>query len=69
MLCNNLDNEVARIPKNLVVYGGRGKAARNWECFHAIVHVLRDLKDDETLSCNRASRSRYFQAIPAHRAY
>ena len=49
MLCNNLDNEVAEDPKNLVVYGGRGKAARNWDCFHAIVHTLRDLKDDETL--------------------
>ncbi len=49
MLCNNLDNEVAEDPKNLIVYGGRGKAARNWECFHAIVRTLRDLKDDETL--------------------
>jgi len=49
MLCNNLDNEVAEDPKNPVVYGGRGKAARNWDCFHAIVHTLRDLKDDETL--------------------
>jgi urocanate hydratase len=49
MLCNNLDNEVAEDPKNLVVYGGRGKAARNWDAFHAIVRTLRDLKDDETL--------------------
>jgi len=49
MLCNNLDNEVAEDPKNLVVYGGRGKAARNWDCFHAIVRALRDLGDDETL--------------------
>jgi urocanate hydratase len=49
MLCNNLDNEVAEDPKNLVVYGGRGKAARNWDCFHAIVASLRDLRDDQTL--------------------
>lgn len=49
MLCNNLDAEVGEDPKNLVVYGGRGKAARNWEAFHAIVNTLRDLRDDETL--------------------
>jgi len=49
MLCNNLDNEVGEDPKNLVVYGGRGKAARTWEAFHAIVDTLRDLGDDQTL--------------------
>ena len=49
MLCNNLDNDVAEDPKHLVVYGGRGKAARNWDSFHAIVDTLRDLRDDETL--------------------
>ena len=49
MLCNNLDNEVGEDPKNLVVYGGRGKAARNWESFHAIVDTLRELRDDQTL--------------------
>jgi urocanate hydratase len=49
MLCNNLDNEVGEDPKNLVVYGGRGKAARNWDAFHAIVRTLRELGDDETL--------------------
>jgi len=49
MLCNNLDNEVAEDPKNLVVYGGRGKAARTWEAFHTIVDTLRDLRDDQTL--------------------
>jgi len=37
MLMNNLDPEVAEKPEDLVVYGGTGKAARNWECFHAIV--------------------------------
>jgi len=49
MLMNNLDPEVAEKPGDLVVYGGTGKAARNWECFHAIVHSLKDLGSDETL--------------------
>ena len=49
MLMNNLDPEVAERPQDLVVYGGRGKAARNWKCYHAIVDSLRALHDDETL--------------------
>jgi urocanate hydratase len=49
MLMNNLDPEVAEKPEDLVVYGGTGKAARNWECFHAIVKSLRGLAADETL--------------------
>jgi urocanate hydratase len=49
MLMNNLDPEVAERPEDLVVYGGRGKAARNWEAFDAIVHSLKNLKGDETL--------------------
>ncbi len=49
MLMNNLDPEVAERPEDLVVYGGRGKAARNWECFDAIVRTLRELEGDETL--------------------
>src|SRR5260221_957333 len=49
MLMNNLDPEVAERPQDLVVYGGIGKAARNWECFDAIVDCLRALGDDETL--------------------
>jgi urocanate hydratase len=49
MLMNNLDPEVAERPQDLVVYGGVGKAARNWECFDAIVRALRELGDDETL--------------------
>lgn len=49
MLMNNLDPEVAERPDELVVYGGRGKAARNWQAFDAIVRCLRDLEDDETL--------------------
>jgi len=49
MLMNNLDPEVARDPDNLIVYGGTGKAARNWDCFHQIVESLRELQNDETL--------------------
>jgi hypothetical protein len=49
MLMNNLDPEVAERPEDLVVYGGTGKAARNWECFDAIVETLTELEDDETL--------------------
>ncbi|MBI3549616.1 MAG: urocanate hydratase [Elusimicrobia bacterium] len=49
MLMNNLDPEVAERPQDLVVYGGRGKAARNWEAFHAIVASLESLENDETL--------------------
>ncbi len=49
MLMNNLDPEVAERPADLVVYGGIGKAARNWDCFDAIVRCLRELENDETL--------------------
>ncbi|MGP4081743.1 urocanate hydratase [Pseudalkalibacillus sp. R45] len=49
MLMNNLDPEVAEKPEELVVYGGIGKAARNWESFDAIVESLKDLENDETL--------------------
>ena len=49
MLQNNLDPEVAENPDALVVYGGIGKAARNWECFEAILQALRHLKQDESL--------------------
>jgi urocanate hydratase len=49
MIQNNLDPDVAERPEDLVVYGGIGKAARNWECFDAILSALRKLNDDETL--------------------
>ena len=49
MLQNNLDSEVAENPAELVVYGGIGRAARNWECYDAILAALRELGDDETL--------------------
>jgi urocanate hydratase len=49
MIQNNLDPEVAGDPENLIVYGGRGRAARNWACFDAILESLRNLQPDETL--------------------
>src|SRR5512142_286851 len=49
MLMNNLDPEVGEKPDQLIVYGGIGKAARNWECFDAIVATLERLKNDETM--------------------
>ncbi|MEO1631626.1 MAG: urocanate hydratase, partial [Bacteroidota bacterium] len=49
MLMNNLDPEVAERPDDLVVYGGSGKAARNWPSYHAIVATLKRLQNDETL--------------------
>ncbi|MGS2616529.1 urocanate hydratase [Micromonospora sp. LZ34] len=49
MLMNNLDPEVAERPEDLVVYGGTGKAARDWPSFHALVRTLTDLRDDETM--------------------
>src|SRR2546422_6054698 len=49
MLMNNLDPEVAEKPGDLIVYGGTGKAARNWTCFDAIVRTLRTLENDDTL--------------------
>ena len=49
MLMNNLDPAVAEIPDELIVYGGRGKAARNQECYEAIVKTLRELENNETL--------------------
>ena len=47
MLENNLEN--AEIPEELIVYGGTGKAARNWECYDKIVETLKNLEDDETM--------------------
>lgn len=49
MLMNNLDPDVAEKPDELIVYGGRGRAARNWECYDAIIKSLRELENDETL--------------------
>ena len=49
MLMNNLDSRVGEKPDELIVYGGRGKAARNLECYHAIIEALQDLENDQTL--------------------
>jgi urocanate hydratase len=49
MLVNNLDPDVAEKPEQLIVYGGRGKAARNWECYHKIIETLDRLENDQTL--------------------
>src|SRR5512143_2445760 len=49
MLMNNLDPAVAEKPDELIIYGGRGKAARNWDAFDAILRSLRELENDETL--------------------
>jgi len=49
MLMNNLDPEVAKDPEHLIVYGGTGKAARNWESYHKIVDTLQHMKEDDTL--------------------
>jgi urocanate hydratase len=49
MLMNNLDPDVGECPDELIIYGGTGKAARNWDCYHAIVASLQKLENDETL--------------------
>lgn len=49
LLMNNLDPDVAKDPDNLIVYGGKGKAARNWDSFNEIVRILKELENDETL--------------------
>lgn len=49
MLENNLDPDVALVPEELIVYGGSGRAARNWNCFNVIAESLKNLKPDETL--------------------
>jgi urocanate hydratase len=64
MLMNNLDPEVAERPSELVVYGGIGRAARNWECFDKIVEVLRRLGDDETLLIQSGKPVGVFQTHP-----
>ncbi|MBI4386426.1 MAG: urocanate hydratase, partial [Elusimicrobia bacterium] len=64
MLMNNLDAEVAERPQDLVVYGGRGKAARNWDCFRAIVDCLRGLENDETLLIQSGKPAGVFRTHP-----
>lgn len=64
MLMNNLDPEVAENPAELVVYGGRGKAARNWDSFEALIQALRELGDDETLLVQSGKPVGVFQTHP-----
>lgn len=64
MIQNNLDPEVAERPQDLVVYGGRGQAARNWEAFDAILAALRNLEDDETLLVQSGKPVAIFKSHP-----
>jgi urocanate hydratase len=64
MLMNNLDPDVAERPDDLIVYGGSGKAARNWEAFHAIVRTLTSLEHDETLLIQSGKPVGVFQTHP-----
>jgi len=64
MIHNNLDPEVAENPDQLIVYGGTGRAARSWECFHAIVRALRSLENDETLIVQSGKPVGVFRTIP-----
>ncbi len=64
MLMNNLDPEVAGDPENLIVYGGRGRAARNWECFDAIIATLKELENDETLLVQSGKPVAAFKSHP-----
>ncbi len=64
MLMNNLDPDVAERPQDLVVYGGTGKAARNWKCFDAIVETLRQLENDETMLVQSGKPVAVFKTHP-----
>jgi urocanate hydratase len=64
MIHNNLDPEVAEKPDELIVYGGTGRAARSWDCFHAIVRALESLADDETLIVQSGKPVGVFRTIP-----
>ena len=64
MLMNNLDPDVAKDPDNLIVYGGRGRAARNWAAFDAIIDALRHLENDETLLVQSGKPVAVFKSHP-----
>lgn len=64
MLMNNLDPEVAEKPQELIVYGGTGKAARNWDCYAAIVESLKNLENDETLAVQSGKPVAVFKTHP-----
>jgi urocanate hydratase len=64
MLMNNLDEEVAENPRQLIVYGGSGRAVRNWQAFHGIVRALRSLENDETLLVQSGKPVGIFRTFP-----
>lgn len=64
MMMNNLDPDVAELPEQLIVYGGTGKAARNWECYEAIVESLLNLRNDETLIVQSGKPVAVFETHP-----
>lgn len=64
MLQNNLDPQVAGDPENLIVYGGRGKAARNWDCFEALLSTLERLEPDETMLVQSGKPVAVFRTHP-----
>src|SRR5215475_2053816 len=64
MIQNNLDPEVAERPDDLVVYGGRGQAARDWEAFEAILQSLKELENDETLLVQSGKPVAIFKTHP-----
>ena len=68
MLMNNLDEEVAERPGELVVYGGIGRAARDWRSYEAVVATLRRLREDRPCWCSPASRSACSRPMPMRRA-
>ncbi|NIV83907.1 MAG: urocanate hydratase, partial [Gemmatimonadetes bacterium] len=62
MLMNNLEN--AELPEDLIIYGGTGRAARNWDAYHAIVRELRELDDDHTLMVQSGKPVGVFRTHP-----
>ncbi len=70
MLMNNLDEEVGERPRDLVVYGGTGRAARNWDCYHAIIrYPEKARRTTKRCWCNPASRSEFSKPTNMRRAY
>src|SRR5262249_57905778 len=64
MLMNNLDEEVAENPRELVVYGGSGRATRSWDAYHSIVRALQTLENDETLLIQSGKPVGIFRTFP-----
>ncbi|SUC79074.1 Urocanate hydratase [Providencia stuartii] len=69
MIQNNLDPDVAEHPQSLVVYGGIGRAARDWECYDKILEVLKTLEDDQTLLVQSGKPVGVFPTHPDAPAY